>query len=333
MSHEISTYLDTIRTAVHDAFGHDHIDAIDLVSGGASGAVPFRVQIRDRRYVVRVEGAAGPLRNPHQYESMRIASEHGIAPQLHHVNETTRVSVMDFIEEQPLTVFPGGRCGLVEAVGKLLALVRATPVFPVYVVYPDIVGRLWDWVCRSGLFAPGALDPYTERLASICETYVCNPDEFVSAHNDPVPRNILSDGTRLWLIDWESAYRNDPLVDTAIALDNLAPSPELETALLNASWTGRLDGDFHLRLGKVRMLTRLYYAGVLLSASFAGSGSLEDKDLHAPTIEELRRGISDGRMRPGSPMMAHVMGKMYLASFLIGTVPPSLDTRLLFDHP
>lgn len=29
----------------------------------------------------------------------------------------------------------------------------------------------------------------------------------VSSHNDTLPANILFDGKRLWMIDWESAYR------------------------------------------------------------------------------------------------------------------------------
>ena len=43
-----------------------------------------------------------------------------------------------------------------------------------------------------------------------------------------MPSNILFDGERLWLIDWESAYRNDPLVDVAIVSDSFALSLELE---------------------------------------------------------------------------------------------------------
>jgi aminoglycoside phosphotransferase (APT) family kinase protein len=71
-------------------------------------------------------------------------------------------------------------------------------------------------VCRTGLFAPGVLDAYTEHLARIREIYVWDSEKSVSSHNDPLPNNILFDGERLWMIDWESAYRNDPLVDVAI---------------------------------------------------------------------------------------------------------------------
>ena len=84
-----------------------------------------------------------------------------------------------------------------------------------------------------------------------------------SSHNDPVPRNVLFDGERLWLIDWESAYRNDPLVDVAIALDSFTSSADLESVLLKA-WLGRASGDgLYTRLAFVRALTRLYYARAL----------------------------------------------------------------------
>ena len=73
------------------------INAITPIAGGASGAFPFRVEIAGRNYVVRVEGPASPLRNPHQYVSMQIASEAGIAPKIYYVDEAARVSVMDLL--------------------------------------------------------------------------------------------------------------------------------------------------------------------------------------------------------------------------------------------
>ena len=71
------------------------------MAGGASGASPFRVEVGDRRYLVRVEGPPSPLRNPHQYVSLRIAAEAGVAPPVHYIDETARVAVTDFIEQQP----------------------------------------------------------------------------------------------------------------------------------------------------------------------------------------------------------------------------------------
>jgi aminoglycoside phosphotransferase (APT) family kinase protein len=315
---------ETLHSALRAAFGSMKIDKIVPISGGVSGAFPFRVEIGDRRYVVRVEGPATPLRNPHQYDSMLIAAEAGIAPKVHYIDESSRVVVMDFIEARSIRSIPGGSQGLVQALGESLRSLQATRPFQRFIAYPDIVDRLWQWVCQTGLFAPGVLDPYTERLARIRETYIWEPADLVSSHNDPVPLNILFDGDRLWLIDWEIAYRNDPLVDVAIILDNLAPSPELESLLLK-TWLGREPEDeLRAQLVQVRALTRLFYTGVLFSASAAASGAMADDDLSAMTIAEFRQAIRDGQLQPYSLPTRHVLGKMYLASFLAGTVPPAL---------
>ena len=313
-----------VLRALATAFGPARIDAILPVAGGASGAFPYRVDIGERRYLARIEGPASPLRNPHQYASMRIAAEAGIAPSAHLIDEAARIAIVDFIDEQPLSSFPGGPCELARALGTLRRRVQDTAPFPHFVDYPELVARLWAWVCQTGLFAPGMLDPYTERLARLRETCPRDPARSVSSHNDPVPRNLLFDGTRLWLIDWESACSNDPLVDVAIMLDNLAPSPELEEALIEA-WLGRApDSALMERLASVRALTRLYYAGVLLSASAAAFGPIADDDLAAPTPPELRQMVREGRVGPGTPATKHLLGKMYLGSFLIEAPPPGL---------
>ncbi len=259
---------------------------------------------------------------------MRIASDAGIAPEVHHIDEANRVAIMDFVEERPLSSFPGGPSALSHAIGTILGRVQRTPLFPHFVEYPVIVGRLWRWVCQTGLFAPGVLDPCTEHLARLREVYVWDTAESTSSHNDPVPRNILSDGQRLWMIDWESAYCNDPLVDVAITLDSFALTPELEQVLLQA-WLGeKANASVFDRLTKVRALTRLYYAGVFLSASAAASGPIADRDLSAPTVAAFHRSIQNGEITPGSPKAKHMLGKMYLSSFMTGAVPPGLDAAV-----
>jgi hypothetical protein len=48
-------------------------------------------------------------------------------------------------------------------------------------------------------------------------------------------------------------------------------------------------------------------------------------DLSIPTVQEYRRAFREGRIKPGAPETKHILGKMYLASFLTGAVPPGLD--------
>jgi aminoglycoside phosphotransferase (APT) family kinase protein len=260
---------------------------------------------------------------------MRIAAEAGIAPKILHLDETARVVVMDFIEPRPLQDYPGGLHGLARALGELLRRLQAAPAFPHFVDYPDIVGRLFAHVRRTGLFAPGLLDTHVEHLERVRQNYNEALEALVSSHNDAHPGNLLFDGQRLWLIDWESAYRNDPMVDLAILFDSFAFSPELE-AVLATAWLARTpDEAFYSRLSTVRALTRLYYAGVFLSSSAASqSGDSPDANLSVPTLETFNQRVRNEAFRLSRRQMMHTLGKMYLASFLSGDPVPGFGAAV-----
>src|ERR1700732_340601 len=103
-----ATQREVARTALSAAFGSAPIGRITPMTGGVTSASVCRVEVGGRRLVLRIEGEPSPLRNPHQYVSMRIATEAGIAPEIHYVDEVARVAVIDFIEQQSLKTFPGG---------------------------------------------------------------------------------------------------------------------------------------------------------------------------------------------------------------------------------
>jgi len=311
--------------ALRCVLGPVPVEAAVPLSGGITTAAVFRIDAGKRRYLLRVEGTPSPLRNPHQYQSMRIAADASIAPRVHYVDEADRVAVIDFVEAQPLRLFPGGMLARAQALGAMLRELRSTPAFPWFVDYPDIVARLWTHVCRTGLFAAGVLDPVNERLAEIRQDYVWDRADSVSCHNDPVPSNVLFDGKRLWLIDWESAFRNDPLVDVAIISDHLARSPEMEHELLQA-WLGKAPDDaLRVRLKLVRALTHLYYAGVCFSASATMPRESADTDLTAHNVPTYERAFRSGPLTPQTFEAWQVLGKMFVASFLTGCATPGLE--------
>jgi hypothetical protein len=150
----------------------------------------------------------------------------------------------------------------------------------------------------------------------IREVYPWDAGSFVSSHNDPNPRNILFDGTRLWLVDWETAGRNDPFIDVAILVDSLAPTPDLRDALLRA-WLGRTpDRATHARLVLARQITRLYDAALLFSLRTLAPGAAPpDADLSAPSPAELHAAVAAGRLSATGPDMLYTLGKMCLERF------------------
>jgi thiamine kinase-like enzyme len=67
------------------------------------------------------------------------------------------------------------------------------------------------------------------------------PVEIVFGHNDLLAANLIDDGTRLWLIDWDYAGFNSPLFDLANLSSNNAFTPELDERLLAMYFQDRVD--------------------------------------------------------------------------------------------
>jgi len=300
------------REAVTSAFGAISILSIDPVLGGASGALTFRLGVHDRSYLLRMETSRSPLRNPHQYACMRIAAEAGIAPPLRYISDDAGVVIMDFVPGRPLSAYPRGPAGLVNALGQLAAQLQATAAFPVLGDYRAFLGRMLNHI--KSRFAPGLLDEHVECFQRIRAAYPWDSSQYVSSHNDPNPRNIIFDGEKLWLIDWETSYCNDSLTDIAILAENHATTAELEQELLT-TWSGRApDRVMRAKLRVMRQLTRLYYAGFLVG--FATELSEPIADLGAPTPDEFRAGIASGELKPVALETKIILGKMCLAAVL-----------------
>ena len=114
------------------------------------------------------------------------------------------------------------------------------------------------------------------------------------------------------------------VVRSAIVIDHFARSQELEDVLLEALFGRAPDEGIRVRLAPIRALTRLYYAGVMLSGSAAASWVKDDTDLSAPTPKQFRLAIDEGRLKRGAPETMHILGKMFLTSFLTGVAPPEI---------
>ncbi len=318
----------SIGDAIRTVFGSAPISTLQPVGGGASGALIYRFEIGGAAYLLRAETRRDALRNPHQYTCMQIAADAGIAPRLLHADAVSGIAIMAFIASRPLSEFPGGAGGLAHAFGTLIARLQEAATFPELADYPALVERMLRYLRASGTFQPALLDPHQEAFERIRTAYPWNASTRTSSHNDPGVRNVLFDGERLWLIDWETAYRNDPLIDLAIVADNVAPTPDLETMLLRA-WSGQEPTrSLQARLALLRPFTRLYYAGLIFTVVAGGPPAEPYADVTAPSPAEFRAALSDGRLKPGTPDMMRTLGKMLLAGFLSGASGPAFENAL-----
>ena len=158
---------ETARATLAAAFGPSAVEALQPIGGGASGALTYRVEASGRSYLLRIETRRSPLRNPHQYECMRIAAEAGIAPALRYVDADAGVAVMDFVRQRPIAEYPGGGSALAKDLGRLAARLQRTPAFPSLWDFPRVVERIFGFVRGSRLFADGLLDSHAEAFERV----------------------------------------------------------------------------------------------------------------------------------------------------------------------
>lgn len=300
------------------SFGSAPLSAVQPITTGASAAI-YRIEVDGRPWLLRLESLQrDEVRDPHRaYACMRNAAEAGIAPAVLHADAVAGVAIMAFVAGRPLDGFPGGSAALARALGALASRLQATPLFPPVADYPAIVGGMLERLQATSLYG-SLLDPHRDGFERLREAYPWDESTLVSSHNDPHPGNILFDGERLWLIDWETAYRNDPAVDLAIMTMYRAGTPELQEALLQA-WGGRpSDPLLRARVSVMRELAKLFYGcanGLHLTAT---RPDLVETDLSAPTPAQFSAAIRDGRLVQNSPEAQRIGGKVALRAFLEG---------------
>lgn len=317
---------DDVDSALRATFGTGALSGFRPISGGVSGAQILHFEARGQAYILRVEPERVALHDRRRgFACMAQAAAAGVAPSVRYADPTAGVAIMDFVAGQPLAEHPGGSVGVVRELAGLITQVQTATQFPIIGDYPEMIAAMLASLSGSGLFPPGALEPHAQGLARIRAALPWDAASLVSSHNDPNPRNILFDGGRLWLIDWELAFRNDRLVDLAILTTDLAQAPELEAALLEAALGQAPDRHLRARLQVMRLLTRLSYGCVVLEG-FAGSAV--DPSLEAFTPADFRAAVVDGRLASGSPQTAYAFGKMSLAAFLSGIAAPGFDEVL-----
>ncbi len=322
---------DAVHAALTATFGPSKPSALAPILGGASGALGFRIDIGGRSYALRLDRLDRDLmRDPHRhYGAMGAAAGAGLAPALHYADPVSAIAIMDFIEAQPLTDFPGGREALARAFGTLFARLQSTEVFPAFATAQQVIGGLWAHVGRSGLFAPGLIAPHLAAYERLRAAYPWGALAAVSSHNDPNFRNVLFDGQRLWLIDWETAYPNDPLFDLAIVSKEMEADATATTALLTA-WAGVPPSDaVKARLLLMQHMTRMYYAGLVFAGFAASPGADPIDDLTPPSPDEVRAAVAEGRIAMGSPELMRAIGKSMLAGFLIGATTAETDEAMV----
>ncbi len=214
------------------------------LAGGMTNS-NFLVSDSGRRFVVRL-GEDIPVHGVLRFNELaasRAAHAAGLSPAVVHAQPG--VTVLDHIEARTLApedIHDPAR--LVPIVDLIRRCHRDIPrflrgpvlSFNVFHVVRDYLATLRD----GGSRYVGEIAPWADR-AALLESVV-GPIDLVFGHNDLLASNLLDDGKRLWLIDWDYAGFNTPLFDLGGLASNNGFDATQERALLTAYFSGAPDG-------------------------------------------------------------------------------------------
>ncbi|MEM7209933.1 MAG: choline kinase family protein [Pseudomonadota bacterium] len=198
------------------------------LTGGITN-VNFVVEHAARKYVVRI-GEDIPHHGVMRFNeaaASRGAHAAGLSPAV--VYSEPGALVIDFVDGKTLSEADVRERGMLERVVPLLKTChREVPqhlrgpalAFSVFHVVRDYGHTLRDnssrWMSELDRLL-GIAGELEARVGSI---------DLVFGHNDLLPANLIDDGERLWLIDWDYAGFNSPLFD----LGGLASNNQLDEA-------------------------------------------------------------------------------------------------------
>jgi len=272
------------------AFGVAAFDDIrDMTERPGSNRV-FRIVVGGSAYLLRINTRAGDMTR--HFNCMRAAAEADLAPRVHYARAEDRISITDFVEAVPLQASEALR-----RVPAVLRTLHALPPFPespfnttcTFLLHKGAALDGFLQKFRAGNSLPQQdLDELVAQYARLAAVFSSLDPDLAPSHNDLFkPDNILFDGSRVWLVDWEAAFQNDRYADLAVVA-NMLVGNEAEEQIYLQEYFGTPPSSYEVaRFYLMRQLAHMFYAMAFLNLGSASKPV--DWSEPVPEYGEFRR--------------------------------------------
>jgi aminoglycoside phosphotransferase (APT) family kinase protein len=263
----------SVARGLREAFGVTEFGEISRITKGHTSSLVFRIIVRGSPDLLKIiTRAEDPTRH---YASMRAAAEAGIAPQVRYTSIADKVSITDFVETVPLHES--------EALVRLPALLRTLHGLPpfgrapfnttcTFLLHEGPARDAFLKMFRAANVLPKAeSDELFARYEETMAVYPQDDGELVASHNDLFkPDNILFDGQRIWLVDWEAAFLNDRYADLAVVANQVVTNDAEEHAYLQAYFGAPPDEYQLARVYLMQQIAHMFYTMAFLNLGSSG---------------------------------------------------------------
>jgi len=264
---------DAIARALQEALGVSEFEEIRKLTGGLSKALVFRIVVRGCPYLLRVimdtDASVGPGQGDqtNHFACMKVVAKAGIGPRVWYTSTGDGISITDFVEARP---FPR-----TEALALLTGTLRKLHALPPWsspgiVNYLEGMDKLVQKLKTAEIVPESESAQLFELYAQVKDVYPNEGSDMVPCHNDLRPENILFDGNRVWLVDWEAAFSNDRYLDLAVVANFVVTNAAEEETYLRTYFGEAASEYSRARLYLMRQFLHLFYPAVIMLFSCKG---------------------------------------------------------------
>jgi aminoglycoside phosphotransferase (APT) family kinase protein len=271
-----------VKKALEAAFGVDNFEDIFPLTKGLSDAAVFKIVVQGSPYVLRIITRTETRDNPAYYFGcLQTAASAGIAPAIHYLDIEDRISIIDFIQEQYFPV-PGARIKMADMLRDLHSL----PKFSYQLNYLDASDTFLRKFLAADIVPENDIKDLLRLYERIRNAYPRNdPDNLVSCHNDVKRDNIIFDGIRPWLVDWEAARLNDRYMDLAAIANFVVKNEKDETDFLKRYFGESFD---EYKQARFFLMSQIVHMLCFTLCSIPGSaGKSIDINMSTPGFNEF----------------------------------------------
>lgn len=302
-----------VESALQAAFHTNDITDLALLAGGLSGSAVCRVEINGKSYILKLTPPVSEAADSNRALQQAVTAR--IAPALYYNNPSKGVMISDFIVPQPASAVFSPEQFISELATTIKAIHQIAFEGSSISIFEKVDELIGEFQTHGRLSGP-VFNECFERYQTIKQQYPLAADDQVFSHNDLNPNNILCDGKRLWVIDWDVASLNNRYIDLANAANFFIRTGEQENAFLPI-YFGQAPAAYQKACFHVmRQVSRILYA--LLMFRLALQAKPADY-LHNQEMEGIDLPAFGAMMAAGKLSLAEYDGQLMFGKALINT--------------
>lgn len=321
--------IEAVEKAMNETFGSTEAEHVELLDGGYSSSLNFKILIKNKPFVLRIIKNISPVNDPtRRFTCMKIAAQAGIAPKVYYTDTDDAIAIVDYIDAKSIQQSFNSFDKLLPLLADLVRNIHDLSPFPTLVNFLDGVDLFIKQFKELNMFPEEVTADVFKYYKQIQKHYPRDDQDLVASHNDLHARNILCDGNRLWVIDWEAAFLNDRYADLAIVAKSFVSDKNQEKIYLNYYFGDNYNDYKKARYYLMQQVCHMYYA--MLMFKFAATMRSSDFK-HSSNMDVIPLSQVPKLMKKGELSLNEYEGRLIYGKALLNEALNNMK-RIKYDE-